>query len=137
MLQVQNERTKLLCHPLVTYLLRHKWRTLGRYFYYSKLLLYIVYLFFLTGYALNVITDKYACLSPVTTNNNKTNNTIFNSQTSKPFKQHGNCICVQVINLEYENKPGLGNRRFFVGFGKHAVLFLAICSLVIEVGLEF
>lgn len=128
---MQNERTKLLCHPLVTYLLRHKWRTLGRYFYYSKLFLYIIYLFFLTGYALNVITDKYTCLSPNTTSN--TINTTFNQQTLKPFKQHGDCICVQVINLAYENKPSAASRRFFVGFGKNAILFLTICSLIIEV----
>ncbi|XP_031561478.1 transient receptor potential cation channel subfamily A member 1 homolog [Actinia tenebrosa] len=56
MLMVNKERVKLLSHPLVTYLLRYKWKKFGRYVYYSKLILYCIFLFFLTGYAL--VTTK-------------------------------------------------------------------------------
>ena len=50
--QVTKERVKLLSHPLVTYLLRYKWRSFGRYVYYGRLILYGIFLFFLTGYAM-------------------------------------------------------------------------------------
>ncbi|XP_066911304.1 transient receptor potential cation channel subfamily A member 1 homolog isoform X2 [Clytia hemisphaerica] len=137
---VQNERTKLLCHPLVTYLLRHKWRSLGRYFYYSKLFLYIIYLFFLTGFALNIITDKYECLNSNSTLSSNTTTPNSSGQTSydknvisaAQFAPYGDCICVQVFNVLYENKPSAKSRQFFVGYGKHIVLFLAVFSLIIE-----
>ena len=51
--QVTKERVKLLSHPLVTYLLRYKWRSFGRYVYYGRLILYGIFLFFLTGYAMH------------------------------------------------------------------------------------
>ena len=50
--QVRKERVKLLSHPLVTYLLRYKWRSFGRYVYYGRLILYGIFLYFLTGYAM-------------------------------------------------------------------------------------
>jgi len=53
MLMVTKERVKLLSHPLVTYLLRYKWRSFGRYVYYGRLILYGIFLFFLTGYAMH------------------------------------------------------------------------------------
>ncbi|XP_020622350.1 ankyrin-3-like [Orbicella faveolata] len=52
MLMVTKERVKLLSHPLVTYLLRYKWRSFGRYVYYGRLILYGIFLYFLTGYAM-------------------------------------------------------------------------------------
>ena len=51
--QVTKERVNLLSHPLVTYLLRYKWRSFGRYVYYGRLILYGIFLFFLTGYAMH------------------------------------------------------------------------------------
>ena len=42
----------LLKHPLVTSLLDYKWRTYGRYFYFSNLFIYLVFLAFLTAFAL-------------------------------------------------------------------------------------
>ncbi|XP_065649232.1 transient receptor potential cation channel subfamily A member 1 homolog isoform X2 [Hydra vulgaris] len=51
---VQNERTRLLSHPLVTYLLRRKWSSCGRYVYYSRLLLYMIFLLFITAFALSL-----------------------------------------------------------------------------------
>ncbi|XP_065649233.1 transient receptor potential cation channel subfamily A member 1 homolog isoform X2 [Hydra vulgaris] len=54
---VQNERTRLLSHPLVTYLLRRKWNSSGRYVYYTRLFIYIIFLMFVTFYALSVHDD--------------------------------------------------------------------------------
>ena len=51
--QVTKERVKLLSHPLVTYLPRYKWRSFGRYVYYGRLILFRIFLFFLTGYAMH------------------------------------------------------------------------------------
>lgn len=49
-LQVKHEQEKLLSHPLVASLITAKWRKFGRIIYYSKLSLFIVFLFFLTAY---------------------------------------------------------------------------------------
>ena len=48
--KVQCNQEDLLDHPLVTSLLRHKWNKYGRYFYYGNLLIYILFMVFLTGY---------------------------------------------------------------------------------------
>ncbi|XP_065649241.1 transient receptor potential cation channel subfamily A member 1 homolog isoform X5 [Hydra vulgaris] len=56
---VQNEHTDLLCHPLVTYLLRCKWSCCGRYAYYSRLFLYMIFLLFINGYALTLRSNLY------------------------------------------------------------------------------
>ena len=50
LLQVKHERENLLSHPLVQSLIYAKWRKFGRAIYYSKLFLFILFLFFLTGY---------------------------------------------------------------------------------------
>ena len=42
----------LLRHPLCLALVRRKWKKYGRYLYYIGLLSYLVFLFFLTSYAL-------------------------------------------------------------------------------------
>ncbi|CAD5117061.1 DgyrCDS5882 [Dimorphilus gyrociliatus] len=50
MIMVESKQEDLLGHPLVTSLLRHKWNSFGRIVYYLNLLLYCVFLVFLTGY---------------------------------------------------------------------------------------
>ena len=50
MVMVRNDQEDLLAHPLVGSLLRHKWRSFGRYVYYTNLFIYVVFLVFLTGY---------------------------------------------------------------------------------------
>ena len=50
--QVQSEAAMLLKHPLVCSLLAYKWKSYGRFFYLTNLLLYLVFLSFLTAYAL-------------------------------------------------------------------------------------
>ena len=54
-LKVESQRIDLLKHPLVTSLLNYKWKTYGRYFYFGNLLIYIIFLLFLTAFALTVI----------------------------------------------------------------------------------
>ncbi|XP_064627394.1 transient receptor potential cation channel subfamily A member 1 homolog isoform X2 [Lineus longissimus] len=53
MIMVTSKREDLLAHPLVTALLRHKWNSYGRYFYYVNLLFYLIFLLFLTGYVVS------------------------------------------------------------------------------------
>ena len=52
--QVASERTDLLKHPLVTSLLNHKWQRYGEWFYSTNVLVYIVFLIFLTAFALSI-----------------------------------------------------------------------------------
>jgi hypothetical protein len=52
MVMVKNNQEDLLAHPLVTSLLRHKWKSFGRYVYYFNLFIYCIFLTFLTGYIL-------------------------------------------------------------------------------------
>nr|KAG5711030.1 hypothetical protein BaRGS_013764 [Batillaria attramentaria] len=47
---VSSKREELLHHPLVMALLSHKWETYGRFFYYTSLSVYCLFLLFLTGY---------------------------------------------------------------------------------------
>lgn len=53
MIMVSAKREDLLAHPLVTALLRHKWGSFGRTFYYVNFLIYAVFLVFLTGYVVS------------------------------------------------------------------------------------
>lgn len=50
MIMVHSKREDLLAHPLVNALLRHKWNSFGRTFYYMNFLIYAIFLTFLTGY---------------------------------------------------------------------------------------
>ena len=52
--KVDNNRSELLHHPLVTSLLNHKWNKFGAWIYFSNLLFYFVYVFFLTAFGLVV-----------------------------------------------------------------------------------
>ncbi|KAI0226875.1 hypothetical protein LSAT2_022672 [Lamellibrachia satsuma] len=53
MIMVKHHQEDLLAHPLVTSLLRYKWDSFGRYFYYINLFLYCIFVTFLTGYVVN------------------------------------------------------------------------------------
>ncbi|RDD37563.1 Transient receptor potential cation channel subfamily A member 1-like protein [Trichoplax sp. H2] len=52
MIMVNSQRQSLLAHPLVNCFLRYKWERSGRYIYYTNLLIYLIYLFFLTGFTI-------------------------------------------------------------------------------------
>ncbi len=47
-----NNRTDLLKHPLVTSLLKLKWITYGRQAYFFNLFIYIIFVIFITSFAL-------------------------------------------------------------------------------------
>nr|XP_022289772.1 transient receptor potential cation channel subfamily A member 1 homolog isoform X3 [Crassostrea virginica] len=53
MIMVNSKREDLLAHPLVNALLRHKWNSFGRTFYYMNFIIYAVFLVFLTGYVVS------------------------------------------------------------------------------------
>ncbi|TRY67514.1 hypothetical protein TCAL_06427 [Tigriopus californicus] len=52
MIMAQQRRRDLLRHPLCLALVRHKWKTFGRYMYYGNLTIYSLFLTFLTIYIL-------------------------------------------------------------------------------------
>ncbi|GAB6033390.1 hypothetical protein CHUAL_013153 [Chamberlinius hualienensis] len=52
MLMVKSKRVHLLAHPLCISLLHLKWKNFGRFVYYTNFILYLLFLFFLTGYIL-------------------------------------------------------------------------------------
>ena len=54
LVKVENNRSELLRHPLVTSLLNHKWSQFGAWIYFSNLLFYLIYVFFLTAFGLTV-----------------------------------------------------------------------------------
>eukprot|EP00794_Sanderia_malayensis_P000499 gene499-1145_t len=109
MIMVRSQCTKLLCHPLVSCLLRHKWRSYGRYVYYTKLLLYVFYLMFLTGYALFTVQTNQA----FTCRAGSANTT--------------QCFCVS------DEKPITAAKHLWVDFGKWVVIILASLGLLVEV----
>ena len=107
--QVKNERAKLLAHPLVTCLLRSKWTLCGRYVYYSKLVLYVVFLMFLTAYSMVTIREQHKRECYVVAGNA--------TQCS--------CVAPSVRTSV--------SRKFWVDFGKYMVVILASISLFTEV----
>ncbi|XP_077977719.1 transient receptor potential cation channel subfamily A member 1 homolog [Glandiceps talaboti] len=58
-LMVKHKRSNLIAHPLVTSLIRHKWNHYGRYFYYTGLFIYALFVAFLTGYVLTTPPPYY------------------------------------------------------------------------------
>ena len=54
-MQVQHGRLEMLTHPLISSLLQHKWFHFGLRFYLLKMLIYIIFLVFLTAFAVFVL----------------------------------------------------------------------------------
>lgn len=104
LLQVKHGQEKLLSHPLVQSLIFAKWRKFGRAIYYSKLCLFILFLFFLTGY-----TAESTPLNPKYQNIN------------------GTLQCVSVP------LPDTFRTNFFVKTGKIFIVVLAGIQLLFEV----
>ncbi|KAG8199670.1 hypothetical protein JTE90_022120 [Oedothorax gibbosus] len=55
MLMVTYGQEHLLSHPLCESLLHRKWKHYGRYVYYSNLLVFVLFLIFLTGYVVTAV----------------------------------------------------------------------------------
>nr|XP_039268134.1 transient receptor potential cation channel subfamily A member 1 homolog isoform X2 [Styela clava] len=53
-IMVSAKREELLLHPVVTGLLNYKWRSFGRYVYYTNLTLFIIYLLILNIYMMTL-----------------------------------------------------------------------------------
>ena len=67
-MQVQNNQTNLLKHPLITSLLDLKWRTYGRLTYFSNLLIYAIFVTSITTFSLlslNPQSDTCKSIMPV------------------------------------------------------------------------
>ena len=106
--QVKSQRTKLLSHPLVACLLRNKWKACGRYVYYSKLVVYMFYLIFLTGYSLYTVKDQYRLICA------RSNVT-------------SSCHCVAT------GVPNSAASHIWIDFGKWIVVIISCFSLLLEV----
>ena len=48
--------SKLMKHPLVISLLDYKWKKFGRYIFFGNLLIYLIFLVFLTAFALVILS---------------------------------------------------------------------------------
>ncbi|XP_041462756.1 transient receptor potential cation channel subfamily A member 1 homolog isoform X2 [Lytechinus variegatus] len=68
LIMVSSQREKLLAHPLVSSLLDHKWRTVGRKLYSVSLALYMLFLTALTGYIV-VTPPRYYIKNATVTEN--------------------------------------------------------------------
>ena len=55
MLMVQNRQKHLLKHPLCLGLLRHKWRSFGKYVFYFQFLLYCLFLSSIIAYTMSML----------------------------------------------------------------------------------
>ena len=109
--QVKSQRTKLLSHPLVACLLRNKWKACGRYVYYSKLVVYMFYLIFLTGYSLYTVKDQYRMKCA------DSNVTV--------------CHCVAT------KVPDTAASHLWIDFGKWIIVIISCFSLLLEVSCSF
>lgn len=58
MVMVREKQKQLLRHPLCLGLLRKKWKRLGRFVFYTQLILYILFLLSLTIFILIRLTNK-------------------------------------------------------------------------------
>ena len=56
MIMVETRQKQLLKHPLCMALLRRKWKLLGRFMFYSQLIIYIMFLISVTGFTLYKLT---------------------------------------------------------------------------------
>ncbi|XP_070568500.1 transient receptor potential cation channel subfamily A member 1 homolog [Ptychodera flava] len=58
-LMVKYEQTSLLGHPVVKSLIRYKWKTYSRHVYYTGMIIYFIFVLFLTGYLLSTPPPYY------------------------------------------------------------------------------
>ena len=63
--QVQHGRLEMLTHPVISSLLQHKWFHFGLWLYLLNLLVYIIFLGFLTAFALvDIPPQSNTCMCP-------------------------------------------------------------------------
>ncbi|KAK3088028.1 hypothetical protein FSP39_013681 [Pinctada imbricata] len=111
MIMVTSSRENLLAHPLVSALLRHKWSSFGRAFYYINFLIYAIFLVFLTGYMLTTMPPhKYYVSLGVSSSNV--------SETE---------VCKMA-----SDSPQI-NQDLFAKIGKFVIIVLSVWNLIKEV----
>lgn len=75
--QVSHERQELLSHPVTLGLINSKWQRFAVYIYYFKLLLYMLFLTFATGYVLTAAPVRYRDRHCIISSGTSTSNTDF------------------------------------------------------------
>ncbi|XP_053389084.1 transient receptor potential cation channel subfamily A member 1 homolog, partial [Mercenaria mercenaria] len=105
MLMVKNKREELLDHPLVSALLKRKWFSVGLVFYLLNLMLYLLFLTMLTGFALDIKAPYQ--FTDISTDGN---------------------ICFE--EEEEATQEGIPQ---FAAFAKYCVIILAAIELLIEI----
>ena len=94
MIMANEEQKNLLRHPLCMSLVRRKWMKYGRYIYYSGLMSYLVFLAFLTSFAL---------LSPniaIQSNLNSSCETVYNEWVkTKDLKEKSFWLLVSQVGI--------------------------------------
>ncbi|XP_061171192.1 transient receptor potential cation channel subfamily A member 1 homolog isoform X1 [Saccostrea echinata] len=118
-IMVNSKREDLLAHPLVNALLRHKWNSFGRTFYYINFLIYAIFLVFLTGYV--VQTDPpFEVYEEL-----KKNDSSITSST--PEKT----ACEKALTLHDPSKD-MFDQPLFATIGKYVIMGLAAWNLLRE-----
>ncbi|XP_033741695.1 transient receptor potential cation channel subfamily A member 1 homolog [Pecten maximus] len=103
MIMVTSKREDLLAHPLVTSLLRHKWNSFGRVFYYINFFIYAIFLTFLTGY-------------------------ILSSNAPFTYSETGNVSCELVAS----STTPVHEQHIFAKIGKYVIIALSAWNLLRE-----
>ena len=111
MIMANEEQKNLLRHPLCMSLVRRKWMKYGRYIYYSGLMSYLVFLAFLTSFAL---------LSP---------NIAIQSNLSPSCETLGN----QTLYREWAATKDLKEKSFWLHVSQVGILALSSVQLLLEV----
>ncbi|XP_064627857.1 transient receptor potential cation channel subfamily A member 1 homolog [Lineus longissimus] len=117
MIMVKHRREKLLTHPLTSSLLRRKWNDFGRYIYYSVLCIYLLFVFFLTGYIMSTIK-----MSPYQ----------FRNLTNLESYSEAYSLCEKVKLLKESRGEDIGLPTFAL-ISKFAIMGLAAYQVFFEV----
>ena len=57
--QIESNNLRLLTHPVVISLLHYKWKKFGLPLYLLNLFIFVLFLFFITGFSLSVPSPLY------------------------------------------------------------------------------
>eukprot|EP00095_Tigriopus_kingsejongensis_P005747 maker-scaffold28_size608977-snap-gene-2.12 protein:Tk05747 transcript:maker-scaffold28_size608977-snap-gene-2.12-mRNA-1 annotation:"transient receptor potential cation channel subfamily a member 1-like protein" len=130
MIMVKEQRTSLLGHPLCMALVRHKWNSFGRYVYYFTLLMYLLFVVFLTDFIINTpapySTQELLAHQGSESNHNKsTIHKILIFHRESGFGSEASCLVLRdTIHIK---------RRPLAMLGKIIILTLAAIHILKEV----
>ncbi|KAF0991762.1 hypothetical protein HZS_1189, partial [Henneguya salminicola] len=116
---IEKNRTSLLSHPLIRYLVRSKWNRASFYIYYIRMLLMILNIIFFTGLCLATASPPYSC-----TKSSSSNITPPQPLTHSYSDNLSGCVSCPII------VPGnTFSDIFFIVLGKYFVVILSVISL--------